>query len=161
MTLPTYCKSSTAGIFHSLFSEVWAAAPENQQSAYAKTKAQISFTITMFTVTVKLISAFVFATLIVQFLYFQNLKFPVSSHLLCLYNLVCVRPVQKPHCWFSHDAAQLFLDNDSTILSDLLHFDIYEPCHEKTRLLPMRKQRRRSAVQYLQSWSVPLFSLHG
>ena len=42
-----------------------------------KTKAQISFA-----VTVKLISAFVFATWIVQFLYFLNPKFPTSSLLL-------------------------------------------------------------------------------
>ena len=43
----------------------------------------------------------------VQFLSFQNPKFPVSSVLLCLYSPVCVRPVRKPHCWFSHEAAQL------------------------------------------------------
>ena len=52
-----------------------------------------------------LISAFVFTTRIVQFLYFLNPKFPVSSRLLCLYSPVCVRPVWKPHCWFSHEAA--------------------------------------------------------
>ena len=40
-----------------------------------------------------------------QFLYFLNPKFPVSSHLLCLYSSFCVGPVQKPHCWFSHHAA--------------------------------------------------------
>ena len=45
--------------------------------AYAKTKAQISFT-----VTAKLISAFVFATRIVQFLFFLNPKFQASSLLL-------------------------------------------------------------------------------
>ena len=33
-------------------------------------------------VTAKLISAFVFATRIVPFLYFLNLKFPASNHLL-------------------------------------------------------------------------------
>ena len=38
-----------------------------------------------FAVTAKLVSALVFATRIVQFLYFQNPKLPVSSHLLCLY----------------------------------------------------------------------------
>ena len=54
-------------------------------------------------VTAKLISAFVFATCIVQFLFFLKPKFPVSSHLLCLYSTVCVEPVQKPHCWLSHD----------------------------------------------------------
>ena len=42
---------------------ICAATWENQQYAYAKTKAQISFA-----VTAKLISAFVFATRIVQFL---------------------------------------------------------------------------------------------
>ena len=54
--------------------------------------------------TAKLISAFVFAIRIVQYLYFLNPKFPVSSHLLCLYSLVCVGPVWKPH----HDAVHLF-----------------------------------------------------
>ena len=48
---------------------------------------------------------FVFATWIVQFLFFLNLKFPVSSHLLCLYIPDCVGPVCKPNCWFSHKAA--------------------------------------------------------
>ena len=69
----------------------WAATWENQQSAYAKTKAQISFT-----VTAKLISAFVFATRIEQFLYFLNPKFLASSLFLWLYRLVCVRPDRKP-----------------------------------------------------------------
>ena len=73
---------------------------ESQQSVYAKTKTQISFA-----VTAKLISAFVFATRIVQFLWFLNPKLPVSNHILCLYSLVCVGPVRKPHFWFSHDAA--------------------------------------------------------
>ena len=72
---------------------------ENQHLAYAKTKVQISCAVR------KLISAFVFATRIVQFLYFLNPKFPVSSHLLCLYSPVCVGPVWKPHWWFSHHAA--------------------------------------------------------
>ena len=47
----------------------WAASWENQLFAYAKTKTQISFA-----VTAKLISAFVFATWIVQYLtsFIQN-----------------------------------------------------------------------------------------
>ena len=69
---------------------------------YAKSKAQISFA-----VTAKLISAVVFVTWIVQFLYFTNPKFPASSHLLCLCSSVCVGHVRKPHCWFSHDVAQI------------------------------------------------------
>ena len=42
------------------------------------------------------ISAFVFATWIVQFLYFPNPKFQASSHLLWLYSPVCARPGRKP-----------------------------------------------------------------
>ena len=60
--------------------------------------------------TAKLISAFVFATRIVQFLYFLNPKFPVFNHLLYLYSPLCLRPVQKPHCWFSQEAAQIMAD---------------------------------------------------
>ena len=52
---------------------------------YAKTKTQISFV-----VTAKLISAFVFATRIVQSLFYLNTKFQASSHLVWLYILVCV-----------------------------------------------------------------------
>ena len=48
----------------------------------------------------RLISVFVFATRIVQFLFYLNPKFQASSSFLCLYRLVCVRPVWKPHCWF-------------------------------------------------------------
>ena len=56
----------------------------------------------------KLISAFVFATRIVQFLFYLNPKFHASSSFLCLYRPVCVGPVQKPHCWFSHEAAHKY-----------------------------------------------------
>ena len=72
------------------------------QSAYAKTKTQISFA-----VTAKLISSFVFATQIVHFLFFLNPKFQASNLLLRLYSLICVGPVRKPHCWFSHEMAHL------------------------------------------------------
>ena len=50
-----------------------------------------------------------FATRIVQFLVYLNPKFQASSSSLCLNRPVCVRPVRKPHCWFSHEAAQMFL----------------------------------------------------
>ena len=59
--------------------------------AYAKTKAQISFA-----VTAKLTSAFVFATWIVQFLFFLKPKFQSSSLFLKLYVPVWVRPGRKP-----------------------------------------------------------------
>ena len=40
--------------------------------------------------------AFVFATRIVQSLYFLNLKFQASGHLVWLHSPVCVGPGQKP-----------------------------------------------------------------
>ena len=66
--------------------------------------------------TAKLISAFVFATWILQFFYFLNPNFPASSHCLSLYSSVFVGPVQKPHCWCSHDAAHIIFD--STEITD-------------------------------------------
>ena len=53
-------------------------------------------------------SAFVFALRIVQFLLYLTPKFQASSLLLCFYSPVCVGPVRKPHCWFSHEAAYLY-----------------------------------------------------
>ena len=80
------------------------AAWENQQFAYAKTKTQISFA-----VNAKLISALVFATQIVKFLYFLNPKFPDSYHVLRLYSPVCVGPDRSSNCWFSHAQTQIKL----------------------------------------------------
>ena len=65
-----------------------------------------------FAVTAKLISAFVFATRIVQFLFYLNPKFQASCYFLCLYSLVCVEPVRKPHCWFSHVMAQILMEEE-------------------------------------------------
>ena len=59
--------------------------------------------------------AFVFATRIVQFLFYLNPKFQASSSFLCLYRSVCVGPVRKQHCWFSHESAHLF----ATIIGEL------------------------------------------
>ena len=49
---------------------------------------------------------FVFATRIVQFLFYLNPKFQASRSFLCLYSPVCVGPGRNPNCWFSHEAAQ-------------------------------------------------------
>ena len=54
-----------------------------------------------------LISVFVFATRIVQLLYFLNPKLQVSSHLLWLYSPVCVGPGRKPRNRFSDVAARI------------------------------------------------------
>ena len=70
----------------------------NNNTSHAKRKP------TFCICTAKLISAFIFATWIVQFLNFLNPKFPTSSHVLCLYSSVCVGPVQTPYCRFSYDA---------------------------------------------------------
>ena len=85
-----------------LLNKYRAPAWENQRFAYAKTKTQISFV-----VTAKLIRTFVFATWIVQYLFFLNTKFQASSYLQWLYSLVCVWPGQKTNCWFSHAGAQI------------------------------------------------------
>ena len=66
-------------------------------------------------VTAKLISAFVFATRIVQSLFYLYPKFQASHIFLCLCSLICVGPVQKPHCWFSHEAAHLSLNLTSKL----------------------------------------------
>ena len=102
VTLTAYCHC-LSWIVHLIWAPSW----ENQQFAYAKTKAQISFA-----VTAKLISTFVFTTRIVQCLLYLTPKFQASSLLLCLYRPVCVGPVRKPHCWFSHEAAHLWLLSD-------------------------------------------------
>ena len=47
----------------------------------------------------------VFATRIVQSLYFLNTKFQASSHLVWSYSLVCVGPGRKPEDRFCHNKA--------------------------------------------------------
>ena len=54
-----------------------------------------------------LISAFVFATKIVQSLFFFNPKLQVASQVLCLYNSICVGPGWKHQCRFSHGTAKI------------------------------------------------------
>ena len=58
-------------------------------------------------VKVQLISAFVLATCIkiVKYLFFINLKFQASSHLLWLYRQFCVGNTED---WFSCDIAQIY-----------------------------------------------------
>ena len=46
-------------------------------------------------------------------LFYLNPKFQASSSFLRLYRPVCVGPVQKPHCWFSHETAQLWVKYDT------------------------------------------------
>ena len=81
------------------------------------------------TVTAKLISAFVFATRIVQFLFYFNPKFQASSLLLCLYRPVCVGPVWKPHCWFSHETAHI-IQNTGGGQGKWFHYYVTKAFHE-------------------------------
>ena len=78
-------------------------------------KTQISFA-----VTAKLISAFVFATRILQSLYFLNTKVQASSHLLWLYSLVYVDLVENPEDRFSHNEAQIIVINDLKQMTSLV-----------------------------------------
>ena len=98
-----------------------------------------------------------------------NPKFQASSHPLGRYRPVCVGPVKKPHCLFSHEAAHFTTDAFDSVKNvwkvpterffNFKYNQILavsrqkektnnnEPHHEKTGFLHMRKQRRRSAVQ--------------
>ena len=89
----------------------------------------------------KLISVFVFATRIVQFLFYLNPKFQASSSFLCLYRSVCVGPVRKPHCWFSHEAAQLLC----YCLRHVLSSRINEPPRGKTNNVVSEQVRHKPA----------------
>ena len=83
-----------------------------------KTKTQISFA-----VTANLISAFVFATRIVQSLFYLNLKFQASSHLVWLYSPVCVGPGRKPR-------SPVFSQRGSHFFSGSSDFKLYDASHD-------------------------------
>ena len=75
---------------------------KKQIFAYAKTMVQISCA-----VNAQVISVFVFATQIAQFLLYMYLhpKFQASSLFLRLYRSVCVGRGRNPEDWFSRVAA--------------------------------------------------------
>ena len=83
-----------------------AASWENRIFAYVKTKAQISFA-----VTAKLISALVFTTRIVQFLYFQNFKLLAFSE--TAQAVLCRTWSETPNTGFLAPRLHLFTDRDS------------------------------------------------
>ena len=109
--------------------------------AYAKRKAQISCA-----VTAQLISAFVFATRIVQFLFYLNPKFQASSSFLCLYRLVCVKPVRKPHCWFFHEAAQISIKFISRFRYCIMSNDIWGRVMRKSSFFAYAKRKAQIRV---------------
>ena len=93
--------------------------------------------------------AFIFATRIVQFLYFLKPKFPAYSDLLSLYRPVCVGPVRKPHCWFSPEAAQLYTNLNiecnvrewfwTTAIDELMSYN-WDPGHLPLYVRYIRRQ---------------------
>ena len=114
----------------------WAATWETRIFAYAKTKTQISIA-----VTAKLISAFVFATSIVQSLSFLNPKFQVSSHLLWLYSPVCVGPGRKPR-------RPVFWRRGSTRLTIMFFLILWIKSKER---IWMSRRKRKSTIWILTS----------
>ena len=63
------------------------------------------------------LSAFVFATRIVHFIFFLNPEFQASSSFLSVCRSVCVGPVRTLHCWFSHEAAHIKIHTDLNYMS--------------------------------------------
>ena len=91
----------------------------------------------------KLIRAFVFATRIVQSLYFLNTKFQASSHLVWLGNPVCVGPGRKPgRPVFSHRGSYIYrtfhmqtLLNSSCLLCSLHYQKVKNVYHFQSCLV--------------------------
>ena len=108
-----------------------------------------------YAVTAKTISAFVFATRIVQFLYFLKPKFPAPNYLLCLYSLVCVRPVLKPHCWFSHEAAQIVVWDVKHLINIRHNMKLFIGYHPTLSTLHFAY----SHFFYYNLWPYPILSL--
>ena len=80
----------------------------------------------------QLISVFVFATQIVQCLFFLNMKFKTSSLLLGLYRLVHVRPDRKRKCWFSHVKAQIIINESEYMTNfDIIPSNLFCSCCER------------------------------
>ena len=85
---------------------------------------------------------FLYIDKIVQFLYCLNPKFQASSHLLLLYNPVCVGPDRKT-IKTGVLMTRLIWCEEALVISLVLLLSEARP--KKTGLLHMRKQRRRSA----------------
>ena len=82
---------------------------------------------------------------IVQFLFYLNPKFQASSSFLCLYCPVCVRPVRKPHCWVSHEAAHILLScyNTDWIANTDIVMDPNNSVIKRLRCIIVKNRRYR------------------
>ena len=88
-------------ILKKVVSERWCRDSNPQQAICEPHREKTGF----MCLTAQLICAFVFATQILQFLFFLNPKFQASSHLLWLHRSVCVGLVGNPEDRFSRIAA--------------------------------------------------------
>ena len=77
--------------------------------------------------------------------YLECLPLYMTTHRSCQIDITCLI------CWFKRKVT----DFSRFICSKMEHNTEYEPHHEKTNILHMRKQKRRSSSQYLRSWSAP------
>ena len=88
-------------------------------------------------VTAKLISAFVFTTWIVQYLYFLNPKFQASIHPQLLCSLVCVRPGQNvyPKSLFRNKEEKKIYEKIQLkiVIFTGIELRIFEPRREKNQ----------------------------
>ena len=73
-------------------------------------------------------------------------QFPVSSHLLCLYSPVCVGLARKPHCCFSHEAAQLISLYTVSLELNLHNFGKYVRVKVKKEKKKENEESQRQAV---------------
>ena len=85
-------QSSFQCILHKLGGQDMSRVMRKPAFCICENKGQISCA-----VTAQLISAFVFATQIVQSLFFLNPRFPASNHLLWLYSPVCLNSSMSYH----------------------------------------------------------------
>ena len=137
---------------------VRAATWENRFFAYAKTKTQISFA-----VTAKLISAFVFATRIVQSLSFLNTKFQASSHFLRRRSLICVGPGRKPRrpvFWRRGSVTLWWFNLPFNLAITVFKQLFYEPQRQKTGLPGFRPGVTQTGLgnhwRWLEIWNFGL-----
>ena len=115
-------KNKQDNMFWNITVHIWAAKWENRIFANAKTKTQISFA-----VTAKLISAFVFATRIVQSLFFLNTKFQALA-IFC----GCT-------AWFVSDLVGNPEDRFSHVVAHLVNWDKFYQFSIKCMLLACRR----------------------
>ena len=106
-----------------------------------------------FAVTAKLISAFVFATRIVQFLFFLNPKFQASNHLLCLFRPVCGGPGRKPRrlVFSRRGSLNLCFRKPTISVSDQVQFKPGYTVTENSLKLETSDLEKKEVLYYLSS----------